>query len=321
MKKIALGILTLLGSALATAAEPPADTTGDSLSADTCYSCHEDQHRAIARSPHWAASDNRSAVNMRECATCHGELEEHVLEAGEAVSQGMNTFTRASTLTPPQQNAVCLDCHRDTSRIHWEGSGHDANDVGCVGCHRVHEQDRMLARDTQAEGCVVCHTDVRAQMHKPYAHPFEDQKVTCSDCHNAHGGPGDADLKTMAVNDTCYDCHADKRGPFLWEHPPASEDCSLCHSAHGSINRDMLVRREPHLCQSCHEPTQAPGTSAGPHARHSRMALSFREPGTADVGPEVPGKGISRFVLGSSCSNCHSHVHGSSHPAGAKFMR
>ena len=31
--------------------------------------------------------------------------------------------------------------------------------------------------------------------------------------------------------------------------------------------------------------------------------------------------GSSRFLLGSSCLNCHSQVHGSNHPSGVKLMR
>ena len=36
------------------------------------------------------------------------------------------------------------------------------------------------------------------------------------------------------LNDTCYDCHAEFRGPYLWEHAPVPEDCSNCHDPHGS---------------------------------------------------------------------------------------
>ena len=32
-------------------------------------------------------------------------------------------------------------------------------------------------------------------------------------------------LKEASVNDNCYKCHAEKRGPFLWEHPPVRENC------------------------------------------------------------------------------------------------
>jgi hypothetical protein len=28
-----------------------------------------------------------------------------------------------------------------------------------------------------------------------------------------------------------------------------------------------------------------------------------------------------RFIVGESCQNCHSHVHGSNHPSGANLLR
>jgi predicted CXXCH cytochrome family protein len=43
--------------------------------------------------------------------------------------------------------------------------------------------------------------------------PIREGKMTCSSCHNPHGSYGDALLKTATVNDTCYKCHAEKRGP------------------------------------------------------------------------------------------------------------
>ena len=57
----------------------------------------------------------------------------------------------------------------------------------------------------------------------------------CSDCHNPHGSPGDTKvLKEFTVNETCYNCHADKRGPMLWEHQPVRDNCLNCHTPHGS---------------------------------------------------------------------------------------
>jgi hypothetical protein len=39
-------------------------------------------------------------------------------------------------------------------------------------------------------------------------------------------------------------CHAEKRGPFLWEHAPSVENCANCHEAHGSIHsRDADTAR------------------------------------------------------------------------------
>ena len=206
--------------------------------------------------------------------------------------------------------------------MHWQGSAHDAEGIGCVGCHRIHGEDRVRARETEQEICFACHARMRGDVNKPYGHPLREHKMRCSDCHGPHGGPGDAELKTFSVNESCYGCHADKRGPFLWEHSPVSENCVLCHSTHGSVHPGMLERRQPHLCQSCHEPT-GPAGLGPPHAQHSRLGLSFREPGEPDLGPTAPpgGRGIARFVMGEACSNCHTKVHGSNHPAGAKLMR
>ena len=39
--------------------------------------------------------------------------------------------------------------------------------------------------------------------------------MTCSDCHNVHGSVGPALAKRDSTNETCYTCHAEKRGPFV----------------------------------------------------------------------------------------------------------
>lgn len=125
----------------------------------------------------------------------------------------------------------------------------------------------------------------------------------CSDCHNVHGATSGAMLNQPTVNQTCFSCHADKRGPFLWEHAPAAEDCTLCHSSHGSVRQSLLTKSPPLLCQQCH-------TTAG-------------HPSVARTGAALPGgpAGGSVFLVAGSCTNCHSQVHGSNHPAGAKLLR
>lgn len=244
------------------------------------------------------------------------------MSEGQSLPEGMHRFSHDGQRTIAEHDAVCLSCHKEPGLLHWRGSAHDAGEVACVDCHRIHSEDRVRSRDAEQEVCLACHGKLRGDINKPYRHPLRERKMRCSDCHGPHGGPGDADLKAFSVNEVCYGCHADKRGPFLWEHPPASENCMLCHDAHGSPHPGMLERRQPHMCQACHEPTGPANAPGGPHARHSRLALSFREPGGVDIGPNPLGaRGISRFVMGEACSNCHGHVHGSNHPAGARFMR
>jgi DmsE family decaheme c-type cytochrome len=125
--------------------------------------------------------------------------------------------------------------------------------------------------------------------------------MACSSCHDPHDGNNDFLLRRSTVNQTCYLCHAEKRGPFLWEHAPASEDCTLCHQPHGSNHPSLLVKRPPLLCQQCHSP-----------AGHPSGAYSSEE---------MDDSFNNRFLLGRSCLNCHSQVHGSNHPSGSKLHR
>jgi len=327
LKSYAIGLSLLLSftCGLGMAADSGAGQLSDDkyMRFDVCLGCHEAQYEAIRSTAHWMSGDDRTPVSAHQCASCHGNLDEHVEAEGEIAGSGMKAYGRASLMTPEEQTAVCAGCHKEASLMHWQGSGHDNADVGCVGCHSVHQPDRVRARETEAEVCFSCHADLRAQIHKPYGHPLREDKMGCSDCHGAHGGVGESGLKGFSVNEVCYECHAEKRGPFLWEHAPASENCVLCHSAHGSVHRGMLTRRQPQLCQSCHEPTHPRLNPGGPYGGHSRLALSYRAPGAFDQGPDPdPTRpGISRLVMGEACSNCHNQVHGTNHPAGANLMR
>ena len=106
------------------------------------------------------------------------------------------------------------------------------------------------------------------------------------------------------LNQTCFSCHADKRGPLLWEHAPVAEDCSLCHSAHGSVRNALLTKSPPLLCQQCHAPADHPSV-----ARTSQLAA------------RAAARAVRSSWSRGGCINCHSQVHGSNHPAGAKLMR
>ena len=114
-------------------------------------------------------------------------------------------------------------------------------------------------------------------------------------------------LVKATLNETCYTCHTEKRGPFLWEHPPVREDCANCHTPHGSIHTPLLKARGPWLCQECHLATFHPSTA------YSGTSIP-PAPGIAPISP--PDR-----VLANNCLNCHSQVHGSNHPSGARKTR
>ena len=81
--------------------------------------------------------------------------------------------------------------------------------------------------------------------------PVREGKMECSSCHNPHGSIQRQDAEGNSVNESCVSCHAEKRGPFLWEHAVGRENCTTCHDPHGSNNERMLVAK-PMLCQRCH---------------------------------------------------------------------
>lgn len=272
--------------------------------ADTCLKCHDDPNTmAVFQTPHAERSDSRTPFSNLQCESCHGPGGEHGrrLRRGETRPPIVD-FGGDATTPVAEQNAKCLGCHDERLGAAWHSGVHDQQDVACADCHTVHAPaDDVLRPDRQAEVCYDCHRFTRSQFQQAFAHPVRSGQVACSDCHAPHDSLTPGLLKGPTLNETCYDCHAEKRGPFLWEHLPVTEDCSLCHQPHGSNHRWLLTKERPLLCQDCHS-----------RASH---------PNTAYTGNSLPGETPSQFVLGGSCSNCHSRAHGSNHPSGAQLLR
>ena len=278
---------------------------------EVCLACHKEQYDKMSTNLHWKLHIKQLETADNPCLNCHGDTVQHVIEGLGRKSPGLVTFGWNALSDTETQNKVCLKCHDDTERTHWESSIHGSEDVSCTQCHLNHQPDKVREKTSEAEICYRCHQVVRGEMSKPYTHPVSSsEKLSCSDCHEAHSSPGPIQLNQLTLNDQCTNCHAEKRGPFLWEHAPVTEDCSLCHNAHGSIHPGMLIKRRPHLCQSCHQP------NAEFAARHARRPLGYWEPTS---GP--PLEHANRLVLGESCMNCHVQVHGTNHPSGARLMR
>ena len=285
-----------------------------------CISCHDETDKkhilSFFQTPHGALGDPKTPV----CQSCHGESKKHLDGAQTPDARrpppdrvfGTKPSTTAGyqPLPPQEQAEVCLSCHKAGLRLHWPGSQHQSNDVVCTNCHVNHaEVDAVRDRLQQPGVCFTCHKEKRAEFSKISHMPIENGKVICSDCHNPHGSPGPKLLVKNSVNETCFECHADKRGPFLWEHQPATEDCTNCHSPHGSNITPLLNDRPPFLCQSCHD---------GPHASPTNAGTSVTG---LQGGGVAPGGNPSQNITGRACLNCHVQVHGSNSPAGAFLHR
>ncbi|MCI0612703.1 cytochrome C, partial [bacterium] len=143
-----------------------------------------------------------------------------------------------------------------------------------------------------------CHLEVKAQIQRTSHHPIREGLMSCTDCHNPHGTLTPKMIMANSVNEQCYKCHTEKRGPFLWDHPPVRENCLNCHMPHGSNHEKLLAQNRPWICQNCHLDTRHPGTLYDA----TNQLSSNRE-------------------LARSCSNCHSAIHGSNHPSGRVFTR
>jgi DmsE family decaheme c-type cytochrome len=216
-----------------------------------CANCHESQWNAIDLSAHGAKTD----ANGSMCQACHGDATEHLKDPAKKPSK------LAKDVPPAEKSAVCLNCHAGNRQLaFWEAGKHSKNDVSCGNCHNIHGKTKGLpvapytttARPIEADTCGTCHKQVRNATLKPSHHPIIEGKVKCSDCHNPHGALTPVMLKHETVNQQCYSCHADKRGPFVFGHPPVDENCLSCHTPHGSAHDKLLNEKAPNLCQDCH---------------------------------------------------------------------
>lgn len=301
------------GAATAAGAAVDASLVGDAV----CTRCHDQAESRpvlpIYMTRHGVKADKRTPG----CQTCHGPSAAHVKnEKDEETRPPVDiSFGKSDVAGTAGQTQACLTCHQNGQRGHWDGSKHQTMGMACSTCHNVHTQkDRVMQKSTQSEVCFTCHKSERAQTHKLSSHPLASGKMACSDCHNPHGSTGPSLMRAGSVNETCASCHAEKRGPFLWEHQPVTESCVTCHTPHGSTISPLLKMRTPFLCQSCH---------SGDHAGQINMGNNLRGGNLLTLNGTVPlASAPGRAQLaGRNCQNCHMQTHGSNHPAGAKLTR
>ncbi len=271
-----------------TNAAPSAPATpGEYAGAESCKTCHEEVYKSWETSAHWKQTLKEGGIAKHGCEDCHGPAAAHV--ADPADTSKLFLFEKAST---KEINARCLTCHAGgPQHMNTINSVHSKNDVSCISCHSPHHPattEHLLVKSTP-ELCYSCHLQQKPQFDMPFHHRVNEGLIQCVDCHNPHGTVKPKQVRTSSQQDAiCFTCHADKQGPFVFEHDPVkTEGCQSCHVPHGSPNQHMLRFSTVNLlCLQCHTASSfsaAPGTPSF----HNQSA-QFQ-----------------------ACTLCHTQIHGS----------
>lgn len=262
---------------------------------DTCLTCHADRdYRGTA---HARKANPKTPAASHGCESCHGPGKEHADSGGDKA-----LIKNPNTLPPADVSGICTTCHNSGDHEFWNHSPHNRRSLTCTTCHSMHDPEsleKQLKASSVIQTCGKCHRDKLAKLDRSGHMPVREGKIECSTCHNPHGSQNVRMLRVgNSINETCWSCHPEKRGPFLWEHAPVRENCTTCHDPHGSANERSLVAKLPFLCQRCHT-----------HNRH---------PSTIYDSTQLRN---STRLYNRACVNCHSNIHGSNHPSGHTFTR
>lgn len=285
--------LALAALAFASLALAPQDREeATAIGTSSCADCHEEMVEQMALTIHGRLG-NHELDSERLCESCHGPGSIHGDSEGETPIA--HRFQGAAV--EDDVAATCVLCHTGGETLGWPGSMHAADGVSCTECHDVKEPYRRRNSQEQAKLCATCHADQRALFDMPSHHPLREGKMLCTDCHNPHGSE-EQHLRSDNINDLCFRCHADKEGPFLYEHEPARESCLLCHYSKGAPTNNLLKANEAVLCLRCHA-------------------------GHEDVHPRLTSPTLRAGYM-TKCTRCHSQIHGSDLPGFAgpsRFVR
>lgn len=289
-----------------------------------CRACHRAEVTMFNKTPHAHLAGGGSGQPM-DCESCHGPGKAHA--DGEQAARGEDAATAAAAKlifsfrgSAQDNSARCLTCHAASQEQRgFAHSQHVGVGVDCQSCHAPHLVEaanrlalrepppaqaqfsavpelgaetrwlqESLLKNSQPSLCYSCHAAVRAQFAQPFHHRVPEGQMKCTDCHSAHGTETRTPLNLPGW-ETCTACHADKHGPFVFEHAAVRvEGCAVCHGAHGSTSRFMLNRRESRfLCLQCHGDSHSDQEQV--NVPHSRLGFQTR----------------------GDCTRCHVAIHGS----------
>lgn len=287
-------------------AHNPADYVGT----EVCKDCHTEQFKNFSHTSHAQLSKIGSWKDKATgCESCHGPGRAHVEQADPTK---IISFKNKSQ---KEISETCLECHAGREEHNnFRRGEHWRNDIGCTECHSAHDppsgknvassitfvapgnaekpafEHAKLLKTSEPQLCISCHSEVKHQFNLPFHHKVFEGAMRCSDCHNPHGG---FELKqtrlATGADAACIKCHADKQGPFVYEHAPVkTEGCVACHTPHGSANPRLLITsRVGQLCLTCHSSAHGVGAEEPAGPQHNQNAQY------------------------ANCTNCHVKIHGS----------
>lgn len=234
------------------AQEEKAEYVGDEF----CMGCHRD-----AVQPDWSKKRHNQYLlsprllpraEERGCEGCHGPGSLHMADPQR------KHILNPRTAPAKVGSEVCLRCHK--SQIlpaRWLATDHAKGGVLCGSCHEAHAatKEAKLLRKKEVELCLDCHKEQAAEFRMNAHHPVLEGRLTCASCHDVHEQRGEGKA-LRDFEDLCVTCHAEKRGPFVFEHEVATggrtEKCLQCHRPHGSPNLKLLQFSGRGLCLQCH---------------------------------------------------------------------
>lgn len=300
----------------------------NALSSQGCTACH-DPHKSDGPALLLAASVQAT------CAECHPAAGGKVTHAPYASGACVACHEPHESEFPGLLRGGagmdhCGMCHESlVQNIKEMRHTHSAIEGECQACHDPHAADRasLLSLDA-GTGCLQCHDSVRETIEgATVTHGAVMTGDRCVSCHNPHA----ADVPNMLADRqaaVCLDCHDEEvRGTDgrmvlsmatvlsakVVHGPVKMDECSACHSVHGSTRARLLNELSPKvlyggfdvrnyaLCFQCHDQDMVleERTTTGTQFRNGDVNLHHLH--------------VAKAVQPESCTQCHS-VHASDSP-------
>jgi len=195
-----------------------------------CAGCHATGVSLTKAEPDAVASYTEYSIG---CESCHAPGSAHV------ASPKKSNIVNPAKLEYARANDICNQCH--SAGVSLPGNKlayawHEKDNKPYIAGEILSDSYHSGSSEMNARYGMV----MQGSWHH-YAGSGHDQaKVRCIDCHNAHGGPGEAQLlSSVDNNNLCMRCHGEKYSDIskVEEHTkhafvPARNGLSRCTSCH-----------------------------------------------------------------------------------------